>query len=209
MGEKHTVTSIAELEALYTPVNPVALMKEIDHISDDYARFIAASPFMILATSGAEGLDCSPRGDPAGFVRVLDRKTVAIPDRRGNNRIDSLRNIVRDPRVALLFMIPGIGETMRINGRAVISTGPELRASFAMEGKVPQSVILVTVESIYPQCQKALVRSKLWDASRHLERSALPTVGQMMQNIAAKKSEAFDGTAYDAAYPERLKQTIY
>ena len=209
MGEKHTVTSIAELEALYTPVNPVALMKEIDHISDDYARFIAASPFMILATSGAEGLDCSPRGDPAGFVRVLDRKTVAIPDRRGNNRIDSLRNIVRDPRVALLFMIPGIGETMRINGRAVISTGPELRASFAMEGKVPQSVILVTVESIYPQCQKALVRSKLWDASRHLERSALPTVGQMMQNIAVTKSEAFDGTAYDAAYPERLKQTIY
>ncbi len=209
MSDAHTISSIAELEALYTPVNPVALMKEIDHISDDYARFIAASPFVILATSGDEGLDCSPRGDPAGFVRVIDRQTVAIPDRRGNNRIDSLKNIVRDPRVALLFLIPGIGETMRINGRAVISTDPDLRASFTMEGKAPQTVILITVERIYPQCQKALVRSKLWEPGQQIARTELPTIGAMMQRIAASKREEFDGTAYDAAYPERLKQTIY
>lgn len=201
----HTITSIAELEALYTPVNPTSLLKERDHISADYAKFIEASPFMILATVGEEGLDCSPRGDPAGFVRVIDAHTLAIPDRRGNNRIDSLRNIVRDPRVALLFLIPGIGETMRVNGRAVISTDPQLRESFAMEGKTPQTVILVTAERVYPQCQKALARSKLWDASCHLPRSALPTVGQMMQRISAD----FDGQAYDAAYPERLKQTMY
>ncbi|MGL4323054.1 MAG: pyridoxamine 5'-phosphate oxidase family protein [Beijerinckiaceae bacterium] len=208
-ADAHTITTIAALEALYTPVSPVAILKELDHISADYAKFIAASPFMILATVGEEGLDCSPRGDPAGFVRILDRHTLAIPDRRGNNRIDSLRNIVRDPRVALLFLIPGIGETMRINGRAVISTDPALRESFTMEGKVPQSVICVTAERVYPQCQKALARSHLWDAARHIDRSALPTVGQMMQAIAATQAGHFDGQAYDAAYPERLKQTIY
>ena len=201
----HIITSIAELEALYAPVNPTSILKELDHISADYAKFIEASPFMILATAGEEGLDCSPRGDPAGFVRVIDRHTLAIPDRRGNNRIDSLKNIVRDPRVALLFLIPGIGETMRVNGRAVISADPALRESFVMGGKVPQSVILVTAERVYPQCQKALARSKLWDASRHVERKALPTVGQMMQKISAD----FDGKAYDDAYPERLKQTMY
>lgn len=205
----NSITSIAELEALYAAVSPVAVMKELDHISADYAKFIEASPFMILATVGGEGLDCSPRGDPAGFVRVLDRHTLAIPDRRGNNRLDSLRNIVRDPRVALLFLIPGIGETMRVNGRAVISTDMALRDSFAMEGKIPQTVILVTAERVYPQCQKALHRSHLWDASRQLPRSALPTVGQMMQAIAAARAESFDGQAYDAAYPERLKQTMY
>lgn len=204
-----TITTLAELEALYGQVNPVAIMKELDHISADYAKFIESSPFMILATVGADGVDCSPRGDPAGFVRVLDRHTVAIPDRRGNNRLDSLKNIVGDSRVALLFLIPGIGETMRINGRAVISTDMALRESFAMEGKVPQTVILVTAERVYPQCQKALARSKLWDPSRHLERKALPTVGQMMQAIAEKQSSSFDGKAYDDAYPERLKQTMY
>ncbi|HRK18999.1 MAG TPA: pyridoxamine 5'-phosphate oxidase family protein [Hyphomicrobiaceae bacterium] len=204
------ITTTAELDALYGDAHPVALMKELDHISDDYARFIEASPFVVLATSGDEGLDCSPRGDPAGFVRVLDRNTVAIPDRRGNNRVDSLRNIVRDPRVALLFLIPGIGETMRINGRARLSTDPALCESFVMEGKVPKCVILVTAERVYPQCQKALVRSKLWDPASRLDRSALPTVGQMMQGIAErKKQEPFDGAAYDAAYPARLRDTIY
>lgn len=206
----NTITTTAELDALYGDAHPVALMKELDHISEDYARFIESSPFVILATSGDEGLDCSPRGDPAGFVRVLDRNTVAIPDRRGNNRVDSLRNIVRDPRVALLFLIPGIGETMRINGRARLSTDPALCESFVMEGKVPKCVILVTAERVYPQCQKALVRSKLWDPASRLDRSALPTVGQMMQRIAErKKQEPFDGAAYDAAYPARLRDTIY
>lgn len=200
------ITSEAELDALYGKSPPAAILKELDHISDHYRSFIEASPFMIMATAGPEGLDCSPRGDPKGFVRVADRKTLMIPDRRGNNRVDSLRNIVRDPRVGLLFLVPGIGETMRVNGRAALSTDPALCASFTMQGKAPACVIVVTVESVYPQCQKALVRSKLWDPGEHIPRSALPTVGQMIEAIT--KGE-FDGKAYDAAYPERLKQTIY
>lgn len=205
----HVISSIAELEAFYDAPAGAAVLKEIDYISDHYRAFIEASPFMLLATVGDEGLDCSPRGDPKGFVRVVDEKTLIIPDRRGNNRIDSLRNIVRDPRVALLFLVPGVGETMRVNGRAVISTDPELCASFEMEGKAPKSVIIVTAERVYPQCQKALVRSKLWDPSIQIPRSTLPTVGQMMQALAPTKSQTFDGAAYDAAYPDRLKQTIY
>ncbi len=203
------ITSEAELDEIYGEPVPAAVIKELTFISEDYRRFIEASPFVLLATAGPEGLDCSPRGDPAGFVRVLDERTVAIPDRRGNNRVDSLRNIVRDPRVALLFLVPGVGETMRINGRAVLSLDEELRHSFAMgdQGdKVPACVIVVEVERVYPQCQKALVRSKLWDPATQVPREALPSVGQMLQRIT---NGEFDGQAYDAAYPERLRQTIY
>src|SRR4051794_15614065 len=116
----HTISTIAELEAVYGHASGPAVIKELDHISEHYRRFIEVSPFMVLATAGpeGEGLDCSPRGDPAGFVRVVDTKTLMLPDRRGNNRVDSLRNIVRDGRVALLFLIPGIGATLRVNGRA-------------------------------------------------------------------------------------------
>lgn len=201
-----TITTMQELDAIYGAPVPAARIKEIDHISDHYRAFIEASPFVVLATAGPEGLDCSPRGDPKGFVRVADRHTLMIPDRRGNNRVDSLRNIVRDPRVALLFLIPGVGETMRVNGRAELSTDPALRESFAMQGKSPACVIVITAERVYPQCQKALVRSRLWDAAMQIPRAALPTVGQMLEAIA---KNGFDGKAYDDAYPERLKQTIY
>jgi uncharacterized protein len=197
--------TIAELEALYEVANPTSLLKEIGHINASYARFIEASPFVILSTSGPDGLDCSPRGDPAGFVRIQDPKTLLIPDRRGNNRLDSLRNILHDPRIALLFLIPGVGNTMRVNGRAVISTDPDLCASFAMRGNPASSVIVVTVESIYPQCQKALVRSKLWDEATKIERSTLPSIGEMMQEL----DPAFDGKAYEDAYPGRMERTIY
>jgi uncharacterized protein len=203
---EHSVTTLAALDAIYGEPVPAAVLKELDHVSDHYRAFIDASPFMILATVGAEGLDCSPRGDPKGFVRVADPKTLLIPDRRGNNRIDSLRNIVRDPRVALLFLVPGVGETMRVNGTARISTEPELLASFEMEGKLPRSVIVVTAERVYPQCQKALVRSRLWAAETQVPRSSLPTVGEMLSAISRG---AFDGDAYDKAYPERLRQTTY
>ncbi len=199
------VTTEAELEAIYgLPAGP-AVTKEIDHISDHYRRFIETSPFVVLATSGPEGLDCTPRGDPAGFVRVVDRRTVLLPDRRGNNRIDTLRNIVRDPRIALLFLIPGIGRTLRINGRAAISVNQELCQSFTMEGKVPRSVIVVTAESVYTQCPKALVRSHLWDASRHLAESDLPSSGTIMKAL----QQGFDGDSYDREYPQKLKETIY
>jgi PPOX class probable FMN-dependent enzyme len=201
----HLVTSEAELEAIYGQPMGAAVIKEIGHISEHYRRFIEASPFVVLATSGPEGLDCTPRGDPAGFVRVVDERTVMLPDRRGNNRIDSLRNIVRDPRIALLFLIPGIGRTLRINGRAAISVDPDLCASFTMEGKVPRSVIVVTADSVYTQCPKALVRSHLWDPSRHLPESALPSSGTMMKALQAE----FDAETYDREYPQRLKETIY
>lgn len=206
MAGDHIVRAIDELQALYDVPVPTSQIKELNHVSDDYGAFIEASPFMILATAGPEGLDCSPRGDPKGFVRIADRKTLMIPDRSGNNRIDSLRNIVRDPRVALFFLVPGVGETMRVNGRAHISTDPSLCESFAMEGKLPRSVIVVTVERVYPQCQKALVRGRLWDPNSQIPRSELPSIGEMLETIT---KGAFDGKAYDADYPERMKQTIY
>jgi len=200
------ITSLEELDTLYGESPEASLKKEIDHISDHYRAFIEASPFVVVATVGPEGVDCSPRGDPPGFVRVVDSQTVMIPDRRGNNRIDSLRNIVRDPRVSLLFLIPGVGETIRINGTAKISVDPDLRASFAMNGKVPASVLVVTTGSIYFQCPKALVRSKLWDPQSIVPRNQLPTTGDILQAIT--KGE-FDGAAYDRAYPQRIKDTIY
>lgn len=206
MPAPHTIESVAELEALYGEPVRTSLIKELDHISDHYRAFIEASPFCAVASCGPGGLDCSPRGDPAGFVRVVDRKTVMLPDRRGNNRLDTLRNLVVDPRISLLFLIPGVGETMRINGRAVISTDPELCADFAMQGKAASSVIVVTVERIYFQCQKALARSRLRDPDARIDRASLPTAGQMAQALSP---EPFDGAAYDAEYPERMKKTMY
>lgn len=206
MSENHVIGSIEDLEALYGEPSPNSLAKEVDHITLHYRQMIEASPFVVLSTVGPEGTDCSPRGDPPGFVRVIDKTTVAMPDRRGNNRIDSLRNIVRDPRVSLLFLIPGMGETLRINGTARLSTDPDLLESFAMNGKPPQSVILVSVGSVYFQCQKALARSKLWDPETRIDRKALPTAGDIIKSLA---KEEFDGAAYDAAYPDRMKRTMY
>ena len=202
----HLITSVEELERLYGEPNPNSLMKEIDHINVHYRAFIEAAPFVVLASVGPEGLDGSPRGDAPGFVRVRDEKTLLLPDRRGNNRIDTLKNIVRDPRVSLLFLIPGIGETLRINGRAAISADPALCESFIVQGKAPRSVLVVTIDRVYFQCQKALVRSKLWEPTSRIERSALPSTGTM---LAALSQGTVDGEAFDRAYPERLKQTIY
>ena len=200
------VSTIAELEAIYGEPLAQSLVKEIDYISDHYRAFIEKSPFMVLASVAEEGVDCSPRGDPSGFVRVVDEKTVMIPDRRGNNRIDTLRNLVRDPRVSLLFLVPGVGETLRINGRAAISVDPDLCASFDMNGKTPRSVIVVTAERGYFQCQKALARSRLWDPEARIERKELPSAGDILQGLSKND---FDGDAYDKNYHERLKKTIY
>ncbi|OFW28907.1 MAG: hypothetical protein A3H97_23190 [Acidobacteria bacterium RIFCSPLOWO2_02_FULL_65_29] len=204
-GERQ-ITTLEELEALYgTPAGP-SLAKEIDHISEHYRAFIEKAPFVVVATSGAEGLDCSPRGDPAGFVRVLDRKRVLIADRRGNNRLDSLRNLVADPRVSLLFLIPGVNETLRINGRARILVDTTLAASFAINDKVPKILLEVTADRVYYQCAKALVRSRLWAGEAQLPRSALPSTGQILEQITNK---AIDAAEHDKGYPERVKQTIY
>jgi uncharacterized protein len=202
----HLVTTMEQLEAMYGEVFPPARVKEIDHINADYRAFIEAAPFFALATGGPDGLDCSPRGDPAGFVRVHDEKTLMIPDRRGNNRIDSLRNLIDDPRVALLFLIPGCGETIRVNGRAAICTDPELCNSFEMQGKVPRCVLVVSVERVYYQCPKAIVRSKLWDPASKVDRRSLPTPGTILAGITGGK---VGGPEHDRTYPERLKATIY
>ena len=206
-GASHTISTLAELEALFPEeVYPPARVKETDRITKAYQALIEASPFFALATSGPDGLDCSPRGDPKGFVRVIDDKTIAIPDRRGNNRIDSLRNLIHDPRVALLFLIPGVSETLRVMGRVTISTDPELCASFIMQGKVPRSVLLVAVDRVFFQCAKAIVRSKLWDEATKVERSSLPTSGKIISEITQGK---MGGPEHDKAYPERIKATIY
>ncbi len=202
----HRITDIEQLEAIYGDPLPRSLAKEIDHISDHYRAFIEKAPFVTVATCGPEGLDCSPRGDPPGFVRVVDERTLMIPDRRGNNRIDSLRNLVRDPRISLLFLIPGVNETMRINGRAEIVVDPDLCASFSMQGKLPRSVLVVTVERIYFQCQKALVRSRLWDAEAQIPRSELPSTGKMLEALS---EQDFDGEEYDRNYPQYMKENIY
>src|SRR5215475_14051058 len=190
------ITSIEELEKLYDKQRLASGVKEIDYISDDYRVFIDKSPFVIIATVGPEGLDCSPRGDPAGFVRVRYRKTVLIPDRRGNNRLDSLRNIVRDPRISLLFMIPGIGNTLRINGRAEIHDDPALCAEFEMQGELPRTILSVTTDSVYYQCPKALVRSRLWSADAQIPRSELPSMGDILEKLS---KGGIDAAEFDKA----------
>jgi len=206
-GHDHTITSTEQLERVYSdaPYGP-AVFKETDRISAQYRKLIEAAPFCVIATSGPEGLDCSPRGDPPGFVRVLDEHTVLIPDRRGNNRIDSLRNLVRDPLISLLFLIPGVGETMRINGRAKISTDPKLTESFVMNGKAPKCVLVVTVERAYFQCTKAIIRARLWDEASKVDRTTLPTPGSILAEITDGK---MGGPEHDRRAPERITQTIY
>jgi uncharacterized protein len=202
----HIVTSIEALERLYgVPYGP-SIAKETDRITPHYGAFIEAAPFFAFASGGPEGMDCSPRGDAPGFVRVADEKTLLIPDRRGNNRIDTLRNILHDPHVALLFLIPGCGETIRVNGRAEISTDPTLLQSFLIDGKAPRTVIVVSVDRIYFQCAKAIVRSKLWDPSRHVDRASLPSSGTILADLTQGR---VGGPEHDRAAPERLKATLY
>jgi uncharacterized protein len=206
MHDGTLLTDAAALRALYGEPSDGAIAKEIDHVNSHYRAMIEASPFMVMATSGPDGLDVSPRGDPPGFVTVADERTLLIPDRRGNNRADSLNNLIADPRIALLFLIPGVGETLRVNGRAEISIDPALLERFPAQGKLPRSVIVVHVERVYFQCPKALVRSDLWNPAKHVERRNLPSSGTILGDISRGR---IGGPEWDAAYPERLKATIY
>ncbi|MGA0533121.1 pyridoxamine 5'-phosphate oxidase family protein [Hansschlegelia sp. KR7-227] len=200
------VTTLAQLEALYGAPGEASILKEVAELTPEYRAIIAASPFATLATAGPEGLDCSPRGDEPGFVRAVDGRTLVMPDRKGNERIDSLRNIVRDPRVALLFLVPGVGTTLRVNGRAAISVDAELLASFAVQGKAPRSAIVITVEAVYFQCARAVLRSHLWDAARHVAPESLPSPGRI---LAALSGARLDDEAYDRAWPERAAKTLW
>jgi PPOX class probable FMN-dependent enzyme len=202
----HIIRDLPSLEALYGDVNETSALKEITYLHPHYAAFVKASPFCVLATAGPHGLDASPRGDPAGFVEIVDDKTLILADRRGNNRIDSLRNILADPHVALLFMVPGIGETLRVNGTAEISADPEMLAARTMNGKPPRTLLIVHIESVFFQCSRALIRSELWNPERQLPRSALPSTGQM---LAAVTDQRIDAETYDRELPPRLKTTLY
>jgi hypothetical protein len=177
------ITSVEALEALLGPPGAASLKKELDHVSAHYRALIEASPFVALATAGPNGLDCSPRGDPRGFVHVVDEKTLILPDRRGGNRTDSLHNLLHDPRVAMLFLIPGLGETLRVNGRARISADPGLLARFAEDGKTPRVALVITVDAVFFQRSRAVDRADLWNPAKHVDRSLLPTPEQILAGL--------------------------
>jgi PPOX class probable FMN-dependent enzyme len=200
------IATAEQLEAIYGVPGAASTVKVADRVTPLYRVLIEKSPFAALATSGPEGLDCSPRGDLPGFVRIHDETTLMMPDRRGNNRIDSLRNIVRDPRIALLFLIPGSGSTLRINGNAHVSDDPELLASFRIEGKAPRTVIVMTVSEIYFQCARAIVRSDLWNPDKRLDPKSLPTPGEI---LASMSENTVGGESYDREWPERARNSMW
>jgi PPOX class probable FMN-dependent enzyme len=202
--DPHAITTLEALLALYAEPREASIRKEVDRVTPHYAAMIAASPFFVLATSGPEGLDASPRGDRPGFVVVEDERTLLVPDRPGNNRIDSLRNLVADPRVALLFLIPGVGETLRVNGRATISTDPALIDRFLVDGRPPRCVLVVRVDTVYFQCARAIHRSRLWEP--HARRPEVPTAGAILDALT---DGAIDGASYDDGLVERQRGTLY
>lgn len=200
------ITTMEALEELYGQPGEASLVKELDHVSPEYAVFIENSPFAVLATSGPDGLDCSPRGDLSGFVRIHDAKTLMLPDRRGNNRIDSLKNILSDNRVGLLFLVPGSGTTLRVNGHAHITIDTELCASFAVDGKPPRSVIVIEVDVVYFQCARAIHRSDLWNPQKHVDAKSLPSPGRILEQASKRR---IDGDAYDRDWPARAKASMW
>jgi len=200
------IETVEQLEEIYGPTNDASTVKVADHVTPLYRIFIEKAPFAALATIGPEGIYCSPRGDLPGFVRIHDPRTLMLPDRRGNNRVDSLRNIVRDPRVSLMFLIPGSGNAVRANGRAYLSIDPELLALFKVEGKAPRSVMVMNVEEIYFQCARAIVRSDLWNPDKRVDPKMLPTPGQILAEMSENK---VGGAEYDRIWPERAAATMW
>ncbi len=197
----HTIDSEEALRALLGDPSPIVCAKVQDRLNALTRQFVERSPFVCLATSDDEGrCDVSPRGDPAGFVRILDDRTLLVPERPGNRLADSLRNILRNPAVGLLFFIPGVGDTFRVNGRATLITDPELLGPCTVEGKAPRLGILVDIESAYTQCSKAFLRSHLWDPARYIDRASLPSNGEIHRSF---QGDAFDAADYDAARAAR------
>jgi len=206
MPDNHLITDLETLESLFDVVGEVSIRKEVSYLHPAYQAMISASPFAILATVGPDGLDVSPRGDPPGFVHIQDEHTLLLPERRGNNRIDSLRNIIADPRVALFFMIPGVGETLRVNGRARISIAPDLLQRFPMQGKLPKCVLEISVETVFFQCARAIQRSRIWEGIPDDVRKTVPTPGAILEALT---NSGIDGAKYDRELPERQKSTLY
>jgi len=200
------VTTPEELAMIYKRPIERAIKKELDYIDALGRAFIATSPFLVMATGSRQGLDCSPKGDKAGFVQVEDDgRTLLIPDRPGNNRIDGLTNLVEDQRIGLIFLVPGANETFRVNGRARISCDPNLKRRFAVEGKEPRTVIVVAVEQVFQHCPKALVRSDLWKAGKGNRPEGVPTHG----DFAAARNPGIDSGVFDADYNKRIAKELY
>jgi PPOX class probable FMN-dependent enzyme len=199
-----TIDSKDALRRVYKTPNPRSVAKEIKLLDRHCRRFVELSPFLVLATSGAGGGDVSPRGGPAGFVKALDSASLIIPDFPGNNRLDSLENILEDGRVGLLFLVPGVDETLRVNGRATVDTDPELRALGTVDGRLPIAVIRVTVEQAYLHCGKALMRSALWDPAIQVERSTLPSIGEMIKDQINQQTPAETQEEMLVRYKETL-----
>jgi uncharacterized protein len=200
----HVIRSEQELLALFEPAGEAALRKEVDHIHPVYRQWIEASPFAVLATAGPGGLDVSPRGDPAPLLRVIDERTILLPERRGNNRVDGLRNILSDPRVSLLLFVPGVGETLRVNGRASVSVDPQWLRWFVVGETLPKCVLRIDVEAVFFQCARAVLRSSLWHCAQ--DSPKVPTAGDM---LAAVSNHAAGGRDYDRELPQRLRSTLY
>jgi PPOX class probable FMN-dependent enzyme len=189
------ITTERELRGIIGPPKPNATAKIADRLNELTRQFIERSPFVCVATARPDGgLDVSPRGDPAGFVRILDDRTLLLPERPGNRIADTLTNLLADPRIALLFVIPGVGDTFRVNGRAQLTDDRELLRPSAIEGKVPKLGILISIEQAYTQCSKALIRSDLWNPERHIDRSELPSSGRILRSLS--KAD-FDADGYD------------
>jgi len=202
----HLVRDVTELSALYGPPLERSLRKQIDHLDGHCRAFIAASPLVIIGTQNGGMADASPRGDLPGFVRVADDHTLLIPDRRGNNRLDTLKNIVANPAVGLLFLVPGRHETFRVNGEAVISRDPALTATFSMQEKAPRTVLIVKVKEAYIQCSRALVRADVWNPARHAPPGAVPTMGEIMESHTCG---FVDAKAFDEEARTRVPATLY
>jgi uncharacterized protein len=187
-------------EAIGSPTE-VVRGKIANRLNQLTRQFVERSPFVCVATARPDGgLDVSPRGDPAGFVRILDERTLLLPERPGNRLADTLTNLLEDPRIALLFLIPGVGDTFRVNGRGTIVDDTELLAPSAVDGKVPRLGILVSVDEAYTQCSKALIRSDLWNPERHVDRSELPSSGEILRSLGDPE---FDAERYDRERGER------
>jgi hypothetical protein len=206
LNPEHLINSIEQLHARYKPPGERVVRKQIDHLDTHARSFIAASPLLLLATVGPTGIDCSPRGDHPGFVDVIDAHTLLIPDRRGSNRIDSLRNIIANPAVGILFVVPGVNETFRVNGRACITTDPTLRGRFLVKNTIPATVLVVQVQEAFVQCARALMRADVWNPGRYVDHNKLPSIGTI---LAAHTHGLVDGAKYDAEAPTHLAQTLY
>jgi uncharacterized protein len=209
-AQGHVISSESELRARFAAPSRLAVQKQLDRLDHNCRRFIALSPFLCLATARPDGLaDNSPRGDAPGFVQVLGDRTLAIPDRPGNNRLDSQSNIIANPNVGLLFFIPGVTETLRVNGQARISADPDLLARFEVRGRLPKVVILVTVVEAFLHCSKALIRSRLWEEDAKADRKLLPTLGRMIADVVDQNTGAATVAEYDQRIERNAREELY